>query len=67
VLHGSIERGEVSQIVGLKPSAARQVIRLALEERLLGSPSPKGNLLIAFPAKVLDAYFPRLFLDLPFG
>lgn len=65
VVHGEVERGQVSEIVGLKPSAARQVTRLALSEGLLDSPSPKGNLRVAFPAKVLDAYFPRLFLDLP--
>jgi len=51
-------------IVGLKPSAARQVIALGLREELLKSPSPKGILNIAFPAKVLEPYFPRLFLDL---
>jgi Fic family protein len=64
---GEIERGRVSEIVGLKPSAARQVTGLALKEGLLHTPSPKGALRIAFPAKVLDSYFPRLFLDLPYG
>ena len=67
VMEGEIARGRVSAIVGLKPSAARQVIRLGLDEELLQSLSPKGPLRIAFPAKVLDSYFPRLFLDLPFG
>ena len=67
LVEGKLERGQVPDIVGLKPSAARQVTRLALGEGLLHSPSPKGHLCIAFPAKVLDAYFPRLFLDLPFG
>lgn len=65
VREGSVTRGQVSDIVGLKPSAARQVISLALREGLVRSASPKGPLIIAFPAKVLDAYFPRLFLDLP--
>jgi len=64
---GQIERGQVPAIVGLKPSAARQVTRLGLEEGLLGTTSPKGRLHIAFPSKVLDSYFPRLFLDLPYG
>ena len=64
---GEIERGRVSEIVGLKPSAARQVTRLALDEGLLRSATPKGPLRVAFPAKVLDAYFPRLFLDAPIG
>jgi Fic family protein len=63
---GTVSRGQVPDIVGLKPSASRQVTALALREGLLQSPSPKGSLSIAFPAKVLDAYFPRLFLDLPY-
>jgi len=67
VREGRVSRGQVADIVGLKPSAARQVIGLALREELIQSPSPKGPLSIAFPAKVLDAYFPRLFLDLPYG
>ncbi len=65
IVEGLIERGRVSEIVGLRTSAARQVTRLALEEGLAQSATPKGPLGIAFPAKVLDAYFPRLFLDLP--
>ena len=64
-LEGPVSRGRVPDIVGLKPSAARQVTRLGLTEGLLSTPTPKGPLHIAFPAKVLDAYFPRLFLDLP--
>lgn len=67
VREGSVTRGQVADIVGLKPSAARQVISLALQEGLVQSATPKGPLTIAFPAKVLDAYFPRLFLDLPYG
>ena len=67
VTEGSLPRGRVAEIVGLKTSAARQVIALGLREGLLETASPKGPLRIAFPSKVLDAYFPRLFLDLPYG
>ena len=67
IREGSVTRGQVAEIVGLKSSAARQVIGLALQEGLVQSASPKGPLTIAFPAKVLDTYFPRLFLDLPYG
>jgi Fic family protein len=62
---GELARSRVSGVVGLKPSAARLVTRLALDEGLVTAPTPKGPLQIAFPSKVLDAYFPRLFLDLP--
>lgn len=65
VVEGSLPRGRVADIVGLRASAARQVIALGLQEGLLGTDSPKGPLRIAFPSKVINAYFPRLFLDLP--
>ena len=61
---GRVPRGRVPEIVGLKPSAARQVTRLGLDLTLLRTSSPKGPLSIAFPAKALDSYFPRLFIDL---
>ena len=64
-LEGEIPRGAVSEILGLKGTAARDVIRKALEEELVGSPSPKGVLRIAFPSKVVEFYFPQLFTDLP--
>ncbi len=65
LIEGEVGRGQVAEIVGLKSSAARQVTRLCLDAGLLASDTPKGPLYITFPAKVLDAYFPRLFLDLP--
>ena len=40
-------------------------IRRALDEGLACSSSEKGPLRIAFPHKVLDAWFPQLFTDLP--
>ena len=42
-----------------------EIIRRALDEELVSSPSEKGPLRIAFPHKVLDTWFPQLFTDLP--
>lgn len=64
-LEGEIKRGQVAGILGLKGTAAREVIRRALEERLIESSSDKGPLRIAFPEKVIESYFPNLFADLP--
>jgi Fic family protein len=64
-LEGEITRGAVSEVLGLKGTAARAVIRRALDEELVCSSSEKGPLRIAFPHKVLDAWFPQLFTDLP--
>ncbi len=58
-------RGEAEGILGLKSTATRAVIRAGLGEGLLQSPSEKGPLRIAFPSKVVETYFPRLFTDLP--
>jgi Fic family protein len=64
-LEGEIPRGAVPAILGLKGTAARVVIRRALAEELVCSSSEKGPLRIAFPHRVLDAWFPQLFTDLP--
>jgi Fic family protein len=63
-LKGEIPRGDVPAIIGLKDSAAREIIRHALEDEIIVSPSPKGILQINFPLKVRETFFPRLFTDL---
>jgi Fic family protein len=65
ITEGEIPRGRIPDIVGLKSSAARLITRSCLDADLLGSATPKGAVHARFPAKVLDTYFPRLFLDLP--
>jgi Fic family protein len=65
VIQGEINRGAVPQIVGLKGTAGREVIRKALDERLITTSSEKGPLKIHFPSEVLESYFPLLFTDLP--
>jgi len=65
LIDGKIERGKVASIVGLRGTAARQVIRLALAEGLLDSPTPKGPLSLVFSSKTLESYFPQLYQDLP--
>jgi hypothetical protein len=65
LIDGKIERGKVATIVGLRGTAARQIIRLALAEGLLDSPTPKGPLSLVFSSKTLESYFPQLYQDLP--
>jgi Fic family protein len=64
-LEGELARGAVPDVLGLKGTAARTIIRRALDEGLVCSSTEKGPLRIAFPHKVLDAWFPQLFTDLP--
>ena len=61
---GEFHRGKVQEITGRSESSCRETIKQGLAGGLFTSPSPKGVLQIAFPAKVLDSYFPKLFLDL---
>lgn len=64
-IKNEIGRGEAEGILGLKGTATRAVIRKGLSEGLIQSSSEKGPLRIAFPAKVVETYFPKLFTDLP--
>jgi Fic family protein len=64
-LKTEVGRGELEGILGLKSTATRAVIRTGLSEGLIQSPTEKGSLHIAFPVKVVETYFPKLFTDLP--
>jgi hypothetical protein len=55
------ERGRVAEILGMSSSAARSIIRLALNEGLMSSPTDKGPLSLVFSSKTLESYFPNLY------
>ena len=61
---GKIERGCAGEILGLSGTVARQIVRLALHEGLLDSPSEKGPLSLVFSSKTMETYFPKLYQDL---
>jgi Fic family protein len=62
---GEFARERVAAITGKGTTTAVEIIKLGLREGYIDSPSAKGKLRIAFPAKVLPSYFPSLFIDLP--
>jgi Fic family protein len=62
---GAIPRARVREITGKAATVSAEIIKLGLEEGYFETPSPKGPLRPAFPAKVHEFYFPQLFLDLP--
>lgn len=62
---GEIPRSRVKEITGKATTVSVEIIKLGLEEGYFETPSPKGPLRVAFPAKIHDFYFPQLFLDLP--
>jgi Fic family protein len=62
---GEIPRYRVREITGKGATVSAEIIKLALAEGYIETPSDKGVLRIAFPTKVLPGYFPQLFMDLP--
>lgn len=62
---GEIPRTRVQEITGKGGTVSAEIIKLGLQEGLVESPSPKGPLQPGFPSKILDFYFPQLFVDLP--
>ena len=62
---GEIPRARVQKITGKAATVSVEIIKLGLDEGYFETPSPKGPLRVAFPAKIHDFYFPQLFLDLP--
>ena len=62
---GEIPRARVREITGKAATVSVEIIKLGLEHGYFETPSPKGPLRVAFPAKIHEFYFPQLFLDLP--
>lgn len=62
-----LPRGEVANLLGVKDTTARIVIRTAIEHGLITSESEKGSLHLHFPVKVAEIYFPTLLTDLAPG
>ncbi len=62
---GEVQRSRVQEITGKGATVSVEIIKLGLKEGYFETPSPKGPLRVAFPEKVHDAYFPKLFVDLP--
>jgi hypothetical protein len=61
LIEGELERGRAGAILGMSDSGARVIVRLAIKEGLLDSPSDRGPLSIVFSSKTLESYFPKLY------
>jgi Fic family protein len=61
LIEGQVERGRAAEILGMSGSGARAIIRLALKEGLLDSPSERGVLSLTFSSNTLESYFPKLY------
>lgn len=61
VIAGEFPRGRAAAITGYQERQARTVVSQLLDMGLLASPNAKGPLRLAFPAKIVDRWFPRLY------
>ena len=61
LLQGSVERGAVPGLVGLRERAARNVTGELLAKKLLVSDSPRAALRLAFPIDAVERWFPSLY------
>jgi Fic family protein len=58
---GEFPRGDAGRVAGAGERTGRTALAAAVETGLLKSLTPKSPVRLALPAKVLGAYFPRLF------
>jgi hypothetical protein len=61
LIHGSSTRGGVIHASGLKERTGRNLLGLLLEEGLLVSDTPKGEVRLGFPIHGAGWFFPELF------
>ncbi len=63
LIRGEFERGEASRITGLPERTARRVLNTVIDEGLLASTTPKGQVSLRFPSDTVESLFPLLFPD----
>ncbi len=61
LVHGVASRGNVQLASGLKERTGRTLLGMLLEEGLLVSDSPKGEVRLGFPIHAAGWFFPELF------
>ena len=61
LIHGVSTRGDVIHASGLKERTGRTLLRLLLEEGLLVSDTPKGEVRLGFPIHAAGWFFPDLY------
>jgi hypothetical protein len=65
LINGVSTRGDVIQASGLKERTGRTLLGLLLEEGLLVSDTPKGEVRLGFPIHAAGWFFPDLYPTLP--
>jgi Fic family protein len=64
---GEIPRARVREITGKGATVAADIVKKGLEAGYFRSPSPKGVLRVAFPEKMREVLFPKLYFSAEYG
>jgi Fic family protein len=58
---GEVPRGDIAAIMGLGERRARDVMRILIDDGILGSDTPKGRVSLRFPLQAIEVLFPSLY------
>ena len=62
LLMGEVERGRAPEITGYQERRAREILAILLQKGLLVQTGPKAPVRLGFPARVVERWFPALYL-----
>ena len=62
---GELPRSEVADVLGTSPRTARRVVSALIDQDVITSDTPKGDLRITFPARLASRWMPGLFPEQP--
>lgn len=60
-INGKVKRGDIPKLISLPERSARRELKKLLDKGLLKSDTPKSPVKPAFPVKVLEYFFPKLY------
>ena len=62
VLAGEFSRGSAAELTGYETRQARTVLNTLIDQGYLASEGPRASVRLGFPAKIIDRWFPRLYV-----
>lgn len=62
VLAGEFPRGRAAELTGYATRQARTVLNALIDQEYLASKGPRDSVRLGFPAKIIDRWFPRLYV-----
>jgi Fic family protein len=62
VLAGEFSRGRAAELTGYEIRQARTVLKTLIDQGYLASAGPRDPVRLGFPAKIIDRWFPRLYV-----